>query len=176
MHLPRMTTRRWMVAVVALSVALGGYREVMRLKRIRVQYLTRAAWHSAGEAYHRGIVSSAATSVLRRKMAAQEWEAPEPAVPEPAVPTPDRAIELLSGFPEMDTTQADDDGHARFKEARARVSAMVARREMILDKDLQRQMGYHQELVDHHAAMARKYRRAARYPWLPLESDPPKPE
>lgn len=30
--------------------------------------------------------------------------------------------------------------------------------------------------VAYHAAMARKYRRAARYPWLPVEPDPPEPE
>lgn len=28
----------------------------------------------------------------------------------------------------------------------------------------------------YHAAMARKYRRAARYPWLPVAPDPPEPE
>jgi hypothetical protein len=27
-----------------------------------------------------------------------------------------------------------------------------------------------------HEAMARKYREAARYPWLPIEPDPPEPE
>jgi hypothetical protein len=27
-----------------------------------------------------------------------------------------------------------------------------------------------------HLQMAEKYRRAARYPWLPVESDPPEPE
>jgi hypothetical protein len=30
--------------------------------------------------------------------------------------------------------------------------------------------------ADHHAAMARKYLRAARYPWLLVEPDPPEPE
>jgi hypothetical protein len=30
--------------------------------------------------------------------------------------------------------------------------------------------------ADHHAAMVRKYERAARYPWLPVEPDPPPPE
>jgi hypothetical protein len=30
--------------------------------------------------------------------------------------------------------------------------------------------------VAYHAAMARKYRRAARSPWLPVEPDPPEPE
>lgn len=30
--------------------------------------------------------------------------------------------------------------------------------------------------IAYHAAMARKYRRAARYPWLPVEPDPPEPK
>ena len=28
----------------------------------------------------------------------------------------------------------------------------------------------------HHAAMTKKYERAARYPWLPVDPDPPEPE
>jgi hypothetical protein len=31
-------------------------------------------------------------------------------------------------------------------------------------------------LVEYHAAMRRKYERAARQPWLPVEPDPPEPE
>ncbi len=31
-------------------------------------------------------------------------------------------------------------------------------------------------MIDHNAMMARKYREAARYPWLPVEPDPPEPE
>ena len=30
--------------------------------------------------------------------------------------------------------------------------------------------------ADHHASLARKYERAARYPWLLVEPDPPEPE
>jgi hypothetical protein len=31
-------------------------------------------------------------------------------------------------------------------------------------------------LADHHATLRRKYERAARYPWLPVDPDPPEPE
>jgi hypothetical protein len=31
-------------------------------------------------------------------------------------------------------------------------------------------------ISSYHAAMAAKYRHAARYPWLPVEPDPPEPE
>jgi hypothetical protein len=30
--------------------------------------------------------------------------------------------------------------------------------------------------ADHHESLARKYEEAARYPWLPVEPDPPEPE
>ena len=30
--------------------------------------------------------------------------------------------------------------------------------------------------ADHHAALRRKYERAARYPWMSVEPDPPEPE
>jgi hypothetical protein len=33
-----------------------------------------------------------------------------------------------------------------------------------------------QRRADYHGAMRRKYERAARYPWLPVEQDPPWPE
>lgn len=31
-------------------------------------------------------------------------------------------------------------------------------------------------VIDYHSQLARKYERAARYPWLPVEPDPPEPE
>jgi hypothetical protein len=33
-----------------------------------------------------------------------------------------------------------------------------------------------QRRADYHTAMRRKYERAAMYPWLAVESDPPEPE
>jgi hypothetical protein len=33
----------------------------------------------------------------------------------------------------------------------------------------------HPRLADYHEDLARKYERAARYPWLPVEPDPPEP-
>ncbi len=33
-----------------------------------------------------------------------------------------------------------------------------------------------QRRVEHHLKMGVKYERAARYPWLPVEPDPPEPE
>ena len=171
MRLPRMTKRRWMIAVAALSVALGGYREATRLKRIRDEYLMRAAWHNAEETDYRRLVWSSAASVSQKTMAARELVSPAP-----AGPTLDRAIELLVGLPESNSTQADEDGLARFKEAQARVGAMAARREMIMDKHLRRQLDYHQKWAEYHAALGRKYAAAAAHPWLSVAPDPPKPK
>ena len=42
--------------------------------------------------------------------------------------------------------------------------------------DLYRKHNQTIDRADHHAAMAEKYRHAARYPWLPVAPDPPEPE
>jgi hypothetical protein len=41
---------------------------------------------------------------------------------------------------------------------------------------LYRDYGGMVDRADHHAAMAEKYRQAARYPWLPVALDPPEPQ
>ena len=47
MRPPRMTTRRWMVAVALVSIALGTYLEAGRLKQRHDEYLARAERHAA---------------------------------------------------------------------------------------------------------------------------------
>ena len=50
MRLPRMTTRRWIVAVAVIGLMLGGtieaYRLAYRLRRRYDDFLDRAQWHS----------------------------------------------------------------------------------------------------------------------------------
>jgi hypothetical protein len=53
-----------------------------------------------------------------------------------------------------------------------RASGMTTEEIMHLHNDYDRMM----ERADHHASLARKYERAARYPWLSVEPDPPDPE
>ncbi len=43
---------------------------------------------------------------------------------------------------------------------------------MQLHRDYDRMM----DRAEHHESLARKYEQAARYPWLPVEPDPPEPE
>ena len=97
MRMPRMTTRRWLIAVLVLGLGMGAMVGGVRLKRRRDSFLARARFHAQTEAACR--------------------EAGRPA-PDP------------SDWP----------------------------------------------IIEYDAAMARKYRRAARYPWLPVEPDPPDPD
>jgi len=41
--------------------------------------------------------------------------------------------------------------------------------------ELQRQVALWHRQMEYHAAMARKYQYVARFPWLPVEPDPPEP-
>jgi hypothetical protein len=50
-------------------------------------------------------------------------------------------------------------------------SGMSGEEILLLRRDFDRMM----DRADHHAALVRKYHRAARYPWLSVEPDPPEP-
>jgi hypothetical protein len=106
MRLPRMTTRRWMVAVAVVALVLGA----VQLKRRRDDLLSGAQSHAQVEQKWR------------------QWEALER-----------RALQ------------------AGEVDANPSLAAWVARR------------------ISYHRTMARKYRHAARFPWLPVGPDPPSP-
>jgi hypothetical protein len=53
-----------------------------------------------------------------------------------------------------------------------RTSGMTTEEIMHLQRDYDRMT----DRADYHASLARKYEHAARYPWLPVEPDPPEPE
>ncbi len=112
MRLPRMTTRRWMVAVAvfALSIGVG-----VQLHHRRAAFLSRAQIHSEQAAWR------LADSVTLCGRAIGNMD----------------DIELAS---------------------------------------LKRRINILPQLVAYHRAQDQKYRRAARYPWLPVEPDPPAPE
>jgi hypothetical protein len=52
--------RRWMIAAMTIALALGCYREAIRLKQKRAVFLMRATWHNGEEAYHLDTVRHAA--------------------------------------------------------------------------------------------------------------------
>ena len=57
MRLPRMTTRRWMVAVLAAGLLVGGAVGGVRLKRRRDEFLARAEKHTIMEYRHKKLAN-----------------------------------------------------------------------------------------------------------------------
>ena len=124
MRLPRMTTRRWMVAVAIIGLMTGGTIEGMRLKRRHDYFLARFQKYAQLEQF------------LRRAEALDGDASRLPYGPPPA------DFERMS----------------------------------MLKIQMRRRPDRWSRLVDHHVAMTSKYRRATRYPWLPVGPDPPAPE
>jgi hypothetical protein len=157
-----------MLVVVAVALAFGGYREVVRLKRKRDMFFARAAWHAAAEANYRRLIASAANLATRKERADGETETP----PETSTEV-DRAIERWFGLPEGTPEPSEEDD--RFKEAEARVRSLAVRRRNILADYYRRETESHRKLADYHAGLRRKYLAAASRPWLTVEPDPPPP-
>ena len=176
MRLPRMSTRRWMIAVAALSLTLGGYREATRLKRVRDEFLSKATAHLAAETHYRRLASSSETFVLGRKTAVREVAAQELVSDAERDTTLDKAVERWFGPSESHSDKTEEDDHHRFKEAQSRVEATAAKGRMIMDNYAMRQVESHQRQAEYHAALGRKYAAAAARPWLPVAADPPKPK
>jgi hypothetical protein len=68
-----------------------------------------------------------------------------------------------------------DSSTARGKSLKSRfggTSGMTTEVIMQLHRDYNRMM----DRAEHHASLARKYENAARYPWFPVEPDPPEPD
>jgi hypothetical protein len=117
MRLPKMTTRRWIVAVAAIGLVILMIGGVVVLKQRRDYFLTLVQSHQ----------NEVDSSTARGKALKSRFE----------------------GTSEMTTEEI-----------------------MRLYRDYDRMM----TRAEHHASLARKYERAARYPWLPVERDPPEPE
>jgi hypothetical protein len=165
MRLPRMTTRRWMVAAMIIALALGSYREATRLKQRRDVCLMRATWHAEAEAYHRRLSTTPPTR------ADLEVEADQDPTPSAEL---DKAIEPVFDLSSERSDQAE--GHERFREAQARQYALADTRRQLVDDYRRKQLKYHASQADYHAGLARKYKNAASRPWLTVEPDPPPPK
>jgi hypothetical protein len=168
MRVPRMTTRRWMIAAMTIALALGCYREAIRLKHKRAVCLMQATWHAEEEAYRRRLSLSQLTRTDLRDEADQE---PTPS-PTP-IPELDKAIEQVFQLPPERSDRSE--GHDRFRAAQARRDASADRMRKLADEVRREQSKYHATQADYHAVLARKYRAAASHPWLPVEPDPPPP-
>jgi hypothetical protein len=137
MRLPRMPTRRWMVAVAAVALGMGGTVAGIRLKQRRDRFLSRAQLHE-------GI----AVAFMKLEGIARETSSEFP-----------RDITEL----ERQEREGDD------------VEPLLRNMKVDLDRSKETLTTLPGKRA-YHAAMARKYRRAARYPWLPVEPDPPAPK
>jgi hypothetical protein len=171
MRLPPMTTRRWMVVVAALACALGSYRLAVRLQRDRDHFLARAANHFEAENYYRSLVSRSGSSVITKKMVAGE-SMPD-TTDSTAIDTPG---ERWNSMIESDSSQEERHARDRFKEAQARSRAIADTRDELTAEYRARQLELHRRLAEYHAALARKYARAAARPWFSVASDPPQPK
>ena len=128
MRLPRMTTRRWMVAVAVVALAMGGVVGVRAVWQY-VASLDHVRYHAGMEATFRWLD--------------QVW--------------PDEE-EAMAHAPEL-----TEEGRRAVGEFRRQMGV------------LRRQVALWHRKREYHAAMARKYRYVARFPWLPVEPDPPEP-
>jgi hypothetical protein len=151
MRLPRMTIWRWMIAVAVVALSVGGYRQVIRLRRERDSRLATARWHAGVEGDYRRLIAKISGRPPRPRRAIQE-----PISPELMRAELDRAIrrqfDLLPPPSEV----------AHALKARAYFSPS--------------QLSRHRRWADYHAELARKYTWAARHPWLPIEPDPLAPQ
>jgi len=174
--MPRMTTRRWLFAVAALGATLGGYREANRLKQKRVEFLERAAWHAAGETYYRDMIASSDRSVLYKTMAAEDAAAVESISAVQKENAFERTLALWFDLPDRKTSQTAEADQEQLRIERARAAAMAIRKQRVIDDYIRSHVVYHQQLAEHHSALARKYEYFAAHPWFPVTADPPWPK
>jgi hypothetical protein len=123
MRLPRMTTRRWMVAVAVVAFLIAGTIEVPRLWNVRRNYLALAEWYGDRETrLHENTQMRFLLERARRRSAEESASVPS--------------------------------------EVEKRIQDRIARMD---------------EMGTYYGQIRAKYERGARYPWLPLEPDPPMP-
>ena len=123
MRLPRMTTRRWMLAILALAVGIGFWQESRRRReqfQVEVHIWERKSLRAQIELLTADHFEPVSNPV--------QTDGPHQRAPEPVPPV--APVNLL--------------------QLRERVSLCQR--------------------------MLRKYQFAVRYPWLPVEPDPPEPE
>ena len=128
MRLPRMTTRRWMVAVAVVGLLMGGISSY-RIRRRYSEFIGRVRHHELLEAAYKEQGRHVADFSRSSSVIMEDLK--------------------------------DDPGSGRLKALRNSI--------------LQNAASFSQR-TEYHADMARKYRHAARYPWLPVEPDPPEPK
>jgi hypothetical protein len=128
---PRVTTRRWMIAIAIAGLMLGGLVSACRLWRRHEVFLLRHQYH----------------------MRMSAWCAVQGGVIHDSSRIYDRITDLLEG-----------------RKAGLDIILGLLSSRPLLDADRPTVARLHR-ITAYHAAMARKYLRAARYPWLAVEPD-----
>jgi hypothetical protein len=143
MRLPRMTTRRWMIAVAAAGVMLSQIAHV-RLKQRQRAFLALTTAHA-----------QKVVAIRERK-----------------VDLDHAARDIASFLDERRTVQLTIVGLG--------ATGLPGPSSLeIVKAELSRQQRESDRLarsIDYYISLKRKYERAAIYPWLPVEPDPPEPK
>lgn len=162
--MPRFRIRTLMVVVAVVALVLFSAVEARRLYRLRKEYQRKVFMHRTLEEVFRG-----SASIIRTAAAKAE----------------DRAVRIRRG--EVDEYQKVSDRiRAELKLEREDLSEFVKRNPETANtwavsfekfaKEERASADHEGVKADYHACLREKYERAARYPWLPVEPDPPEPE
>jgi hypothetical protein len=183
-----MTTRRWMLVVAGLAVAIAGKIEAGRMFERRREYVRLASRHAAAASRFQKVVSESDLIAARRKQVALEMESSRTAMTA-ALDEEEKEAEFSGLIAGMFGGSNDQPAPARasarrmdapkedysFQAARARSRMSALRTEQIRLDYLLRKTEFHRKLVVYHFAMSLKFANAADRPWRPLPPDPPHP-
>jgi hypothetical protein len=151
-----------MIAVAVVGVVIPIGREAVRLQRLSRYYRQKATESTRLETSFRNFAARRARSSMKERLHAEslrKGSLPDdyfpgskdgmPTLDEPSAFTRKEIMDLYRGFADVEEQAARREGEAEAN---------------------------HTRRADYYARSARKYERAARYPWLPVPPDPPAPE
>lgn len=160
MRFPRMTTRRWLVVVAVAGILLAIALPMGRSRRS--SFLVQAK-------IFRQKADAARREILNRQV---ELMFPPDPLP-PFRPRPDGERKFIVDGDKMYFEYVVTPGWRERKEAAERAAAKARQDEIARPQSALRKAN---AAVPYYDAMSRKYERAARYPWLPVATDPPEPK
>lgn len=157
MRLPRLRIWTLMIAVAAVGLAAGGFKQTVLYQRLRVEYQREVADHS-----QKGLVSE-----MHALMATCGQQQARDGLAEV-----ERQAERAAAVAKTEREGADR------REFWAYIDGKLAEHRdywTSYARHCDRQRAGHEAHAAYHAAMARKYQAAARQPWWSLPPDPAAP-
>jgi hypothetical protein len=158
-----------MVTVAIFSVILGAGMAAYRLRRLHIHYHARAAAFSAWETMEREAYQAAVLREKHERLTADESVC--------SADEYDRLAENLPRFTlsfSLGTREYRDPGQDGYRRL-ASEARWEARRLRIMANQHRADAAWAERRTVAFARLKTKYERAARYPWLPVEADPPEP-